>query len=315
MNDSEIRIQPLNIKSVNDLAHRLGIRRQILESLAENAGAVYAPFESSNSPRPFQRRPFVKKSRNIDNPASLLKEIQRKINQKLLGPIELPDHVCGGRKGRSVIKTAKYHLAQKVLVTIDIRKFFPSINNSDVYHIWSNILGCGRKVSSILTRLTTIERRLPQGAPTSTALANIFLLSFDVHIRKYCGEKGIIYRTWIDDLIFSGKNARKVIPVVAEAVRQGGLKISRPKVKIMPSHGRQVMMGTVVNKQTGATKEYRQATRSGIHKLRTNQVPRRKIESYVRSIRGRIEYINQSNPLQALRLRVELDSLITLNAS
>ena len=313
MNDEPIvysDIIPIGIKSVRDLAHRLGVRREILESMTKTAGAYYAPFESNNSPRPFQKKPFVKKSRDIDNPVSQLKEIQSKINVRLLRSVELPDHVFGGRKGRSVIQNAKHHLGRKVLVTIDVRQFFPSISNTDIYHIWANILGCSRKVASMLTRLTTFERHLPQGAPTSTALANLFLLSCDSPIREFCAANGITYTSWVDDLAFSGKNSRDVIGIAVKSLRRGGLKISRRKVHDMPSSGRQVLMGIIVNKRPGVTREYLQAIRSGIHKFRTNQIQYDLAKSYLRTIRGRIAYINQTNPQRASNLIHHLDELV-----
>jgi hypothetical protein len=69
-------------------------------------------------------------------------------------------------------------------------------------------------------------------------------------------------------------------------------------------------MGIVVNKQPGVSKEYLRATRSGIHKLRTKQIRPDLIESYIRSIRGRIAYVNQTNPSRAANFRAELNKLL-----
>lgn len=303
-------IKPLGIVSFRDLAYRLGVETDLLQSVAAIAGAYHSPFESTNSPRPFQRKPFIQKSRCIDNPTDILKKVQSLINVKLLRKVDLPDHVFGGRKGCSVIQNAKEHVGSKVLVTIDVKQFFPSINNLEVYSVWVHMLGCSPRVAALLTRLTTFERRLPQGAPTSTALANLVLLSCDASIRTFCAERGIRYTSWVDDLAFSGKNARAVIRIAAEALRQRRLRISRGKVKIMSAGNRQVLMGLVVNKRLGVTKEYRQATRSAIHKLRTGHISPDEIPAYLRSIRGKIAYIDQTNSCQAAKLRNELDKTI-----
>jgi RNA-directed DNA polymerase len=195
-----VEIKPLGIVSVRDLAYRLGVEIKLLESVADTAGSYHAPFESTNSPRPFQRKPFIEKSRNIDNPTDILKKVQGLINVKLLRQLGLPNRVFGGRKGHSVIQNAKKHLGSKVLVTIDVKQFFPSISNVEIYSVWAHMLGCSPKVAGLLTRLTTFERRLPQGAPTSTALANLVLLSCDSAIRGFCGANGITYTSWVDDL-------------------------------------------------------------------------------------------------------------------
>ena len=284
-------------------------RKRFLNRWHKTPGHFTLRLRATVLPVPFKKS--RRKSRNIDNPVGQLKDIQNRINVKLLRIIDLPNHVFGGRKGRSVIQNANHHLGRKTLVTIDVKQFFPSISNIDVHFVWFKILGCSPKIASILTKLTTFERRLPQGAPTSTALANLFLLSCDSAIREFCAANGIIYTSWVDDLAFSGKNARDVIYIAAKALRSGGLQISRRKVKVMPSSGRQVLMGVVVNNRPSVTKEYRRATRSGINKLRTGKIYSSYIESYLKTIRGRIAYINQTNPQYASNLNCQLDELMT----
>jgi len=125
------------------------------------------------------------------------------------------------------------HLGASVLVTVDIKNFFPSIHNRMVYRVWSELLGCSPEISSLLTRLTTREHHLPQGSSTSTTLANLALFMIDGPIRAACDARSVHYSTWVDDLAFSGANARDVLPTVIQTLKDSGLAVARSKLRIM----------------------------------------------------------------------------------
>jgi len=248
----------------------------------------------------------------IDNPADPLKFIQNRIYQRLLQPLLWPEHIYGGVKGKSLIMNITPHLSANVIVTLDIKSFFPTVTTFQVYNVWSALLGCSPAIAGLLTRLTTFERHLPQGASTSSALANLVLYSLDQPIRDYCREKGILYTTWIDDLAFSGEESRRVINVAVEALRNGGFAAPHRKLRIMPTHDRQFLTGLLLNRQPGILREYVSATRSGIHKLASRCVPTSGRERYVRSIEGRIAYIRMVNPRRARPLELNLASTLEI---
>jgi hypothetical protein len=225
-------IKRLNIAHEKSLALHLGCSIEELQQLAESAKNFYKPFEAVPKLRPFARKP-PKKPRPIDNPTGNLKKIQERINKALLEPMLLPEHVFGGVKHRSIIGNAQRHQGASVLVTLDIRQCFPSVTNAHIYSVWANVLGCSPTVASLLTKLTTFKRHLPQGAPTSPALANIFIWSVDGPIREKCVELGVEYSTWIDDLAFSGDNARAIIQSAVE-----GSQPSRVRALVMSGQRR-----------------------------------------------------------------------------
>ena len=55
----------------------------------------------------------------------------------------------------------------------------------------------------LLTHLTTNNYALPQGTPTSTAIANIVFLPIDNKLIDYCIQKKLTYTRYVDDLVFS----------------------------------------------------------------------------------------------------------------
>jgi hypothetical protein len=185
-----------------------------------------------------------------------------------------------------------------------------------VYRVWREVLDCSPRIASVLTKLTTFERHLPQGAPTSTLLANLVLFSVDGVIRKECLCRGVRYSTWVDDLAFSGKDAREVIGVAVKALSGVGFSVSHRKMKVMGAGDRKVLTGLLLGKQPGVLPQRLSNLRSGIHKLRTGKVPLGLQESYVRSLRGGINFVGLVNQHRARPLHEELDDcLITLYGS
>lgn len=180
-------------------------------------------------------------------------------------------------------------------MTLDIKNFFPHITPYHVYRIWNRLLGCSPEIAALVTRLTTFERRLPQGAPTSSTLANLVLLSYDEPIRSFCAKNRIAYTTWIDDLVFSGTESTSVINVAVLALRAGGFSLRHKKLRIMRAGERMLVTGVVLGHKPGILRKYVRHTRAGIHRLATGCVAERQLEGYIQSIRGRIAHIHRLN--------------------
>jgi hypothetical protein len=130
----------------------------------------------------------------------------------------------------------------------------------------------------------------------------LVLFSLDKPIRTFCAKNGIVYTTWIDDLIFSGTESRSVINVAVLALRAGGFSLPHKKLKIMTAGKRMFVTGVVLGRKPGVLRKYIRHTRAGIHRLATGSVPESQIEGYIKSIRGRIDYINRVNPNSAREL-------------
>jgi hypothetical protein len=229
----------------------------------------------------------------------------------LLEPILLPEHVFGAVKHRSIIGNAQRHNGAPVLVTLDIRQCFPNVTNAHVYRVWANVLGCSPSVASLLTNLTTFNRHLPQGAPTSPALANIFIWSVDGPIREKCTELGVEYSTWIDDLAFSGDNARAIIQVVVEALRVNGLRISHKKTAIMGNGQTKALTGTRLGSHSlRAPKQICDRARAGIHNLERGLVAEHEKDAYCRKLSALIMHIHRICPKDSVGLENRLSALV-----
>jgi RNA-directed DNA polymerase len=184
----------------------------------------------------------------------------------------MPEYICGGVKGRSVMMNVRYHEGTSLIVTMDIKAWFPSITEQHVYYVWRRILGCSHKVARLMTTLTTYDGHLPQGAPTSTAIANLVLYSIDEPIRLASACFNVQYSSWVDDLVFSGANARLLIPIVVATFNKAGFRISRSKLKVMGPDKQRVVNGVTLGDIPGISRELRWRIRAALHRLQMGNI-------------------------------------------
>jgi hypothetical protein len=195
---------------------------------------------------------------------------------------------------------AERHLGSTLLVTLDVRQCFPSITNAHIYRVWSGFLGCSPPVARLLTQLTTFDRHLPQGAPTSPLLANLFIWMIDEPIRNICEQLFVDYSTWIDDLAFSGERARDLIEPTVSLLAANGLKVKRGKIRIMGPSAIKLLTGTRLgSRQVRAPRDKIWRVRSGIHKLCTGLVPPNDEERYILGLVGQLRFIHLLCPRDA----------------
>ena len=209
-------------------------------------------YSMSRSSEQYYRVYKVKKrrggTRQIEAPRRYLKLIQRWIHFHILRTHELPSAVTGFVRGKNIFSNAQPHLPSKNLMVLDIKDFFPSVGWKEVVNIFESF-GFPIKVSNLLAGLCTFESRLPQGAPTSPALANLAFLPIDRTLQDLAVSWGCMYTRYADDIAFSRDIPfhRKDMKEVSKIVRQWAFHTNYKKSRIIGSGGRQVLAGLVVN--------------------------------------------------------------------
>lgn len=233
----------LNIRSRDHLARRLAVPLRVLNQLARHVVWHYNPTR-------LREKKGGGKPREINAPRPRLKKIQRRINGTLLAGLWLPDSIHAYRTGRSIKTAAEPHKGQRFLWVADIRHFYPSISHIDVYSMLTK-LGCTPDVARLLTILTTYGHKLPQGAPTSPALANLYMRLSGVAARL--GGLAARHRLNItcfgDDILISGDRSFKGLTRhFARIIQSCGLKLH--ETKTLPVAGpseRHKALGVVMN--------------------------------------------------------------------
>ncbi|MCY3941130.1 MAG: reverse transcriptase family protein [Gammaproteobacteria bacterium] len=293
------------ILSARYLSHRLGVPLPQLRKLAKEITKHY------------RQRDYIDeekgKTRKLKVPDHKLKLVQRRVLRRILDPYPLPDVAHGGVKGKSPRTNAAQHCGKTLVVSMDIRNFFPSVSHHQVAKMFQREFGCGREARWLLTRLTTIDGCLPQGTPTSTAIANIVLATtVDKKMENLAQESQVALTRFVDDFGISGARATLLINGTAQAASRVGLSVwrKRKKLKIMPASRRQEITGLNVNSPDGpsVSQEKRDRIRAAIHQLRN--LPASEVSKAIQSIRGRLNHLNQYNPGAASRLHKQFDRVL-----
>ncbi len=242
-----------------EIASYLGVSKELIQAMALQSHRFYNTFS-------------VKKKnggeRSIAAPRVFLKVIQRYILDCILSPTPPHEASFGFVRGRNPGMGAEMHINRPFLWNIDLQDFFPSISQSRVRDFFFS-LGYPPVASRTLSSLCCLNGWLPQGAPTSPAIANGVFLKGDIEIQSLCSEKNIVYSRYADDLSFSSLTAidddfRKA---VAEIIRKYGFSINAKKTRLTGPKCRREVTGLTVNTRVSIPREKRRAIRAQFHNL------------------------------------------------
>jgi len=261
-----------------------------VESLAENlelstaecyklSRAAHRLYRTSLHPKPSGG------TRVIEAPFPRLKAVQRALSEKILNKI--PVHSCfHGRPGTSQLSAARIHVRQPMLITMDVKDFFPSVT---ARMVGSALLKLDFQLPVIeeMVRLCTRKRRLPQGALTSPVLARIvlspILLEIEVlfaNISPHCKVT-----QFVDDLAFSGPSGiQRLIPTIHRLWTRHGFEVHPKKTKVMRADESQEVLGVWVNNGLAPTAEFLQRVEEARRTLPLDDQKRLGLENWLSEI-------------------------------
>jgi hypothetical protein len=174
----------------------LGLTPQALREVAET-GTLWPHFH-------YQRYRKPKKGggwRDIAEPDERLKRLQREIVARYFRAEQSHPAAVAYQKGKSTADHVWAHAGAAVVVTADVRDFFPSTAAHRVEAWWRE--RADEDTARLLTRLTTSRGGLPQGAPTSPGLSNFVNRDLDERLARRAAAAGARFTRYCDDLAFS----------------------------------------------------------------------------------------------------------------
>lgn len=219
--------------------------------------------------RTFSLRKKSGGERTIDSPRVFLKTVQQFLNDYFLNG--LPVHECAEafRTERSILTNASRHVGKAFVANIDIKNFFPSVSAQRVLDLLKENSYTDR-AARMIVHLCTKDGALPQGAPTSPALSNAYLYSFDGNMNLECDFEGLKYSRYADDITISGEDKGKILKMIRRArslLRSYGLELNENKTRIASAHGQQRVTGLVVNQAVRPPRKLRREVRAAFHDL------------------------------------------------
>jgi len=172
-----------------------------------------------------------------------LKRVQRKIVDRLLIHVSYPSYLHGGIRDvdspRSPLSNARTHLGAKSIALQDITNFFPSISRDKVKNIFTGFFGFGSGVSELLSLLVTKDGFVPQGASTSSYLANLVFWDVEPRLVGWIHSQNLIYTRFADDITISSKvfvsdeQWAEIISKVTGMLASKGFKQKRTKLHVL----------------------------------------------------------------------------------
>ena len=145
----------------------------------------------------------------------------------------------GGIKDKDYVKNATQHQGCGALIALDVKDFYPSITIDAVKKIYQYFFKFPRDVADLLAQLCCLNGYVPQGACTSSHLANLSLYDSEYHFAQYCKNKGWSYTRLLDDISVSskGKFQQKEVDFILAKVKTmlsgSKLRLNNQKTKIL----------------------------------------------------------------------------------
>jgi hypothetical protein len=267
-----------DVPTPGDLAAWLGITPGELDWFAD-----VHDINPAHGPLCHYRYVWVPKSygaRLMEVPKPRLRDIQRRILRGILDPVPVHRAAHGFRQGKSCRTFVEPHVGRDMVLRMDLRDFFPGIPAARI-HAFFATLGYPEAVARLLTGLCTnaapmaVARRgaaswlaakrlavphLPQGAPTSPALANLCALHLDLRLDELAHSMEGQYTRYADDLAISGGPALRrrsagLTGLVAVIAMEEGFEVNHRKTRSMPRSRRQLLTGVVVNERPNVRRE------------------------------------------------------------
>jgi RNA-directed DNA polymerase len=239
--------------AIDELSRRLDVAT---ESLTKAAPAY----------REFEIRKRCGGSRRIAAPSQDLKILQRRMLRRLFSRLRVHPAATGFQRGESFVTNARRHQAKAIVISFDIKDFFPSIT-ADRVRRYFRAIGWNRQATQLLVRLVTWQGRLPQGAPTSPRLSNLVNYRMDTRLTKLAERFKATYTRYADDITISledeDQDLHSLIGRTIAVLRSEGYQPHlRRKFDVRRRHQRQEVTGLVVNSQANLSRTTRRWLRA-----------------------------------------------------
>ncbi len=250
------------LKTLQDVADILEVDHKTL---------VYLLYRK-NKPPNYKEFVIKKRSgseRKILAPISTLKILQRKLNYILSICYQPRPSVQGFVKDRNIVTNAAVHSGKKVVLNLDLKDFFPSINFGRVRGLFMKApFGLTPSVATALANICCSNNQLPQGAPTSPIISNLICSRMDGQFQALAKKYNAVYTRYADDITFSTRELffhKEILETgnvpllgkgISSIVSSNGFIINDSKTRVLRTGKRQEVTGLVTNNSPNIKRQY-----------------------------------------------------------
>ncbi len=275
--------------------------------------------------------------RSICSPCASLGIIQRKLSQVLYAVYDPKPSVHGYSVGKSIVTNASAHTKKRVVLNIDLKNFFDSINFGRVRGLLiAKPYQIPAKAASVLAQICCYKNKIPQGAPTSPIISNMICSKLDSELQRFAKKYGFFYTRYADDITLSttrreipeevvsrytkDKNSSIVISKeLQKLIEENGFHINLSKVRLCFSNQRQTVTGLTVNNKVNIDRRYIRKVRAILHSWETHGIDEAS-ELYAKQEDDRPSFKKSSNSktqffLDSLKGKIEWIGYVKGNSS
>ena len=332
-----------------EIADWLGISPEMLDgyaNLQERAIPANKPHIANYRYR-WQRK-SQGNARLIEAPKPRLRALQRHLLNGILDRIPPHPAAQGCVRHRSAQSYAARHTAYPILIKLDCRDFFTSISFGRIRALFltlgyptasANCLAalCTHRTPRAIqsqqplpeelspeARQTEIRRRqqldrrhLPQGAPTSPALANLCAFRLDTRLSALARQCGGSYSRYVDDIALSlnehnPARARRILHLISDILLEEGFTPNWRKARIVSASQAQQLCGLTINEHVNTPRQDYEQLKAILHNCRKfgpDSQNHAKHPNFRAHLLGRIAWHRQSNPNRAQRLQASFEQI------
>lgn len=328
------------IESIAALSNWLGLGIGDLQWFADLKGLLHR--SGNRHLNHYNYQVLIKDSRSIrliEAPKSRLKKVQQQILAGILDHVPSHSAAHGFVRGRSIRSCVERHVRKRVLLRMDLQDFFPSFSAKRIQTMFLTF-GYPEAVADLLGGICTtltpasvfgkekfrpplnLQTRqwardlycrphLPQGAPTSPALANICSYRLDCRLAGLARSAGAVYTRYADDIAFSGpqdfeRGVDRFSSHVASILLEEGFHPNHRKTRIMRQGVRQHLVGLVANHHPNVVRadfDRLKATLTNCVRLGPESQNREKHLHFRLHLEGRVSFLESVNAAKGKRLR------------
>ena len=197
------------------------------------------------------------------------------VNELLKALYTPSDYAMGFTEGRSVVTNANIHKGQNYVFNIDLKDFFPSIEQP---RVWKRLqlkpFKFPVQIASLLAGLCSMREIreegdgskkayyvLPQGAPTSPIITNMICDNLDRRLAGLAKRFGLRYSRYADDITFSSmhyvyQETGEFRKELERIITEQGFKINSNKTRLQKRGSRQEVTGIIVCDKLNVTQKY-----------------------------------------------------------
>ncbi len=223
-------------------------------------------------------------TRKISAPCGNLKWFQLCLNEMFKALYIPSPYAMGFAGGRSIVDNANIHTNQNYVFNIDLKDFFPSIDQA---RVWKRLqlppFNFNAKVAGTIAGFCSIKSVrydesgssvdsfvLPQGAPTSPLLTNAVCDTLDRRLHGLAKRFGLHYSRYADDITFSSmhnvyQSGSPFRSELERVVAGQHFTINEAKTRLHHCSRRQEVTGLTVGAKINVTRKYVKDLRTILH--------------------------------------------------